>query len=122
MWVDQESPVDFKKYCSQSETLFQSASTARQQDNISPTILAGHVGRRLFTEPAKEKTNALQKIQRHASLDARRRTRSAKSLGDVLVDTGVPLQMIPPGKYKCDWDDCTKQFGKKEHLKRHVES
>ncbi|KAK1761258.1 hypothetical protein QBC47DRAFT_356355 [Echria macrotheca] len=52
----------------------------------------------------------------------RKRTRSSKNADTVVTKDGLVVSRTLPRKFRCQYHGCTRQYERKEHLKRHVQS
>ncbi|KAK3683889.1 hypothetical protein B0T22DRAFT_520289 [Podospora appendiculata] len=115
----EDSPVSFEfgKPCSSIPSTLRSSTTVKQETTPFLSGLSDISRRRLFTEEAKQKTAALQKVQR----DPNRARIKAKKRQGLYTETGIPLKTVPARGFMCDYPGCTtgKKYQRKEHMKRH---
>ncbi|KAK1832768.1 hypothetical protein QBC39DRAFT_67520 [Podospora conica] len=109
-WAQADSPITFGK--KEEDSPHSSFAT--------PT----HHGRRLFDDPAKEKTTALRKAQLRGSLTStgagiRKRTKPAMPSRTKALAHGLDVPIVKGNEFKCDWVGCDKAYQKKEHMVRH---
>ena len=130
VWEQAESPI-FAKFLSPSSNSCRSASRVKQEEEMSPMSAGGHsypspAGKRqLYVKEARQKTTALQMVQRDAPLAPRpsmhmggevKHEQGACGPGSILID---PIQRVSAGTNVCDYPGCGKTYRRSEHLKRH---
>ncbi|KAK3947099.1 hypothetical protein QBC32DRAFT_271415 [Pseudoneurospora amorphoporcata] len=130
VWEQAESPI-FAKFLSPSSNSCRSASRVKQEGEMSPMSAGGHsypspAGKRqLYVEEARQKTTALQMVQRDAPLAPRpsmnmggevKHEQDAYGPGSILID---PIPRVSAGTNICDYPGCGKTYRRSEHLKRH---
>ncbi|KAA8629915.1 hypothetical protein SMACR_07791 [Sordaria macrospora] len=130
VWEQAESPI-FAKFLSPSSNSCRSASRVKQEEEMSPMSAGEHsypspAGKRqLYVKEARQKTTALQMVQRDAPLAPRpsmhmggevKHEQGAYGPGSILID---PIQRVSAGTNVCDYPGCGKTYRRSEHLKRH---
>ena len=133
VWEQAESPI-FGKFLSPSSNSCRSSSRVKHEGEMSPMSAGEHSypspsgKRQLYVEEARQKTTALQMVQRDAPLAPRptmnmggevklqHDSHNAYGPGSIIID---PIQRVSAGTNICDYPGCGKTYRRSEHLKRH---